>query len=126
LFDTFEGMTEPTTSDTSTTGESAVESWRASAAEGKRIHDWLFRPEVFSLDDTKERIERTSYPRERLHFVAGRVEDTIPSSAPDAVALLRLDTDWYESTRHELVHLYPRLVVGGALLIDDYGHWDGC
>ena len=37
---------------------------------------------------------------------------------------MRLDTDWYESTRHELTHLYPRLVVGGVLIIDDYGHWE--
>jgi O-methyltransferase len=39
--------------------------------------------------------------------------------------LLRLDTDWYESTRHELEHLYPRLVMGGVIIIDDYGHWKG-
>src|SRR5205085_2586157 len=67
----------------------------------------------------------SGYPAERLHFVAGRVEDTIPAQAPDRLALLRLDTDWYESTRHELEHLYPRLAEGGVLIIDDYGHWDG-
>jgi O-methyltransferase len=39
--------------------------------------------------------------------------------------LLRLDTDWYDSTRHELVHLFPRLSQGGVLIIDDYGHWKG-
>ena len=53
------------------------------------------------------------------------VEDTIPAAAPEALALLRLDTDWYESTRHELVHLYPRIATGGVLIIDDYGHWEG-
>jgi len=53
------------------------------------------------------------------------VENTIPSKAPDNIALLRLDTDWYESTRHELIHLYPRLSTGGILIIDDYGHWEG-
>ena len=41
------------------------------------------------------------------------------------IALLRLDTDWYESTRHELEHLYPRLAPGGVLIIDDYGAWQG-
>jgi O-methyltransferase len=126
LYDTFEGMTEPTPADRSTTGESAVESWRKSADAGKRIHDWFFRSDVFNLDDTKQRIEGTGYPRERLHIVVGPVEQTIPADAPDEISLLRLDTDWYESTRHELVHLYPRLQPGGALLIDDYGHWDGC
>jgi hypothetical protein len=44
---------------------------------------------------------------------------------PEQIAVLRLDTDFYESTRHELRHLYPRLVHGGVLIIDDYGHWAG-
>ena len=61
----------------------------------------------------------------RLHLVRGMVEDTIPADVPDQIAVLRLDTDWYESTRHELVHLYPRLASGGVLIIDDYGHWQG-
>ena len=58
-------------------------------------------------------------------FVVGPVESTLPATAPDQIALLRLDTDWYESTRHELNHLYPLLSVGGVLIIDDYGHWQG-
>src|SRR5437867_1862945 len=53
------------------------------------------------------------------------VEDTIPQHAPERIALLRLDTDWYESTKHELEHLYPRLAPHGVLIIDDYGHWVG-
>jgi hypothetical protein len=57
--------------------------------------------------------------------VPGRVEDTIPGEAPETISLLRLDTDWYESTRHELEHLYPRLSLGGVLVLDDYGHWRG-
>ena len=48
-----------------------------------------------------------------------------PAASPPSIALLRLDTDWYESTYHELVHLYPRLSVGGILIIDDYGYWQG-
>jgi hypothetical protein len=44
---------------------------------------------------------------------------------PAALALLRLDTDWYESTRHELQNLYPMLSTRGVLMIDDYGHWAG-
>ena len=67
----------------------------------------------------------TGYPAERVHFVKGTVEETLPGQAPDALALLRLDTDWYESTRHELEHLYPRLSPGGVLMLDDYGYWEG-
>ncbi|MFC7470447.1 TylF/MycF/NovP-related O-methyltransferase [Actinomadura keratinilytica] len=65
------------------------------------------------------------YPKERLHYVQGLVEKTVPAEAPEQISVLRLDTDWYASTRHELEHLYPRLVSGGVLLIDDYGYWQG-
>jgi O-methyltransferase len=60
-----------------------------------------------------------------VHLVKGKVEDTIPRTIPGPIALLRLDTDWYQSTKHELEHLYPLLQPGGVLLIDDYGHWQG-
>lgn len=70
-------------------------------------------------------LESTGYPLERMHFIKGKVEDTIPARIPDAIALLRLDTDWYSSTLHELRHLYPRLAKHGILIIDDYGHWQG-
>ena len=67
----------------------------------------------------------TSYPADRVHLIKGDVAATIPASAPVTIAVLRLDTDFYESTRHELTHLYPRLSSGGVLIIDDYGHWQG-
>lgn len=70
-------------------------------------------------------LKSTGYPPRHLYLLKGRVEDTIPDQAPDEIALLRLDTDWYESTAHELNHLYPRLGSGGVLIIDDYGHWQG-
>ena len=68
----------------------------------------------------------TGYPEQRLHFVPGLVEETIPAQVPEGISLLRLDTDYYASTKHELTHLYPRIAAGGVLLIDDYGHWAGC
>ena len=67
----------------------------------------------------------TGYPEEKIHYVEGKVEETLPGAAPEKIALLRLDTDWYESTRHELDVLYPLLSVGGVLIIDDYGDWQG-
>jgi hypothetical protein len=73
----------------------------------------------------KAAIASTRYPEGRVQFIKGRVEDTIPHRAPERISLLRLDTDWYESTRHELEHLYPRLVPGGVIVIDDYGCWQG-
>jgi hypothetical protein len=67
----------------------------------------------------------TGYPEDKLHFVEGEVETTIPAAAPEQISLLRLDTDWYRSTLHELNHLYPKLVRRGALIIDDYGAYEG-
>ncbi len=86
----------------------------------------MFGSEVLNEGVVRETIDSAGYPSERVHFVRGQVEDTVPEQAPERIALLRLDTDWYESTRHELLHLYPRLASGGVLIVDDYGHWDGC
>ena len=70
-------------------------------------------------------LTRTGYPAAQLHLVQGLVQDTIPAQTPDCIALLRLDTDYYDSTRHELEHLYPRLTRGGVLIVDDYGKLAG-
>ena len=78
-----------------------------------------------TLDDVKDGFSAVDYPGDRVHFVPGRVEDTVPEHAPEGIAILRLDTDWYESTKHELTHLYSRLAPGGVLIIDDYGTWHG-
>jgi hypothetical protein len=125
LYDTFEGMTEPTAADTSRFDGAASDIWQQASASGQRAFDYLFNPEMFRLDKVREVIHATGYPEARIHFVVGPVEETVPGTAPDEIALLRLDTDWYESTRHEMAHLYPRLSPGGVLIVDDYGHWEG-
>ncbi|MGH9122674.1 MAG: TylF/MycF/NovP-related O-methyltransferase, partial [Acidimicrobiales bacterium] len=58
-------------------------------------------------------------------FIAGMVEETLPASVPEEIALCRLDTDWYASTSHEMRCLFPRIAEGGVLLVDDYGHYKG-
>jgi O-methyltransferase len=125
LYDTFEGMTRPTEHDVSEHDPPALETW--TEAERRQAKAWAdyFDPESFNEEVVRETLVATGYPAERLHLVRGAVEETLPSSAPERLALLRLDTDWYESTLHELRHLYPRLADGGVLIIDDYGHWKG-
>jgi O-methyltransferase len=123
LFDTFEGMTEPTEHDQSQFDRPALETWRQAGDE--RPWGEVFGPETFNEQSVRETLLGTGYPAERLHFVRGSVEVTIPAGAPEMIALLRLDTDWYESTRHELEHLYPSVSDGGVLIVDDYGHWEG-
>ena len=78
-----------------------------------------------SLSDVQATMALSGYDPRRIHFVQGKVEDTLPAQAPERLALLRLDTDWYASTRHELEQLYPRLSPGGVLIVDDYGYWQG-
>lgn len=78
-----------------------------------------------SVEAVRDKVAATGYPLERVHCVKGLVQDTVPGAAPDEIALLRLDTDQYESTLHELRHLYPRVSPGGSVIIDDYGKLTG-
>jgi len=120
LFDTFSGMAAPTDADVTFNGQPAATLLAKTPVKaGKNV--WC----IASIEDVSTNLGTTAYPESRIHLIKGKVEDTIPGEAPDVIALLRLDTDWYESTRHEFEHLYPRLVSGGVLIIDDYGHWKG-
>jgi hypothetical protein len=118
-FDTFTGMTEPTREDVDLRGRAAARRPGGIKSLSDAVTYAIPEAEVFGL------LTSTGYDPGRIRLVAGPVEDTIPAHAPETIAVLRLDTDWYASTRHELVHLYPRLPVGGVLLIDDYGHFQG-
>jgi len=112
LFDTFSGMTPPSDVDVDYQGQQAHVILDAVRCEA-------------SQQEVEKAVFSTGFEREKIHFVPGRVEETIPDHAPASIALLRLDTDWYESTQHELRHLFPRLARGGVIIIDDYGHWRG-
>ena len=120
LFDTFTGMTAPTAEDRDHRGRPASTQF-AERADGDQSSHWCRA----GIRTVRANLALTGYPPERLHLVPGMVEETIPAQAPARIALLRLDTDWYVSTRHELDHLWPRLVSGGICIIDDYGHWSG-
>jgi hypothetical protein len=118
LFDTYTGMAAPGERDLPSPydGYAPRRKW-----ERKQRRGWAAVP----AHEVRANLESTGYPAERIHLVEGRVEETLPAGAPERLALLRLDTDWYESTRHELAVLFPRLVVGGVLIVDDYGHYAG-
>lgn len=116
LYDTFEGMSVPNAIDLSYKGESALKFYSEN-------EDYCNS----SLEEVKKNVQKIGYPNDKIHYVKGKVEDTIPSyGVSKEISLLRLDTDWYESTLHELIHLFPRLTTGGLIIIDDYGHWQGC
>jgi hypothetical protein len=113
-------MSEPDERDISFQGDVAIDQFQRDQIDAQ-TSDWCYTP----LDEVQSAMYSTGYDKSKIHFIKGKVEDTIPKSAPDQIAILRLDTDWYQSTRHELEHLYPRLVPGGILIIDDYGYWQG-
>ncbi|MDH5220489.1 MAG: TylF/MycF family methyltransferase [Betaproteobacteria bacterium] len=120
LFDTFEGMSPPTEHDVAIDGQSAsslLDTHKKTESDAV----WCYA----TLEQVRDAMAGTGYGPDKVKYVRGKVEDTIPGQAPPKIALLRLDTDWYESTRHELEHLFPRLVRGGVLIVDDYGHWKG-
>ena len=119
LYDTFEGMVEPGEKDVDHRGQHSGGMWKKHQTAG--VNEWCYSP----LEDVQQNMASTGYPVEKVHFIKGKVEDTIPVEVPEKIAVLRLDTDWYESTVHELEHLFPRMADRGVLLIDDYGHWKG-
>jgi O-methyltransferase len=109
LYDTFEGMPHATPED----GEGAEDALNKGSLAA-------------SLTDVREGMASTGYPASNIHYIKGMVEDTLPDNHPENIAILRLDTDWYRSTLAELKALCPLLVPGGAIIVDDYGHWQGC
>jgi O-methyltransferase len=121
LYDTYEGMSAPTEKDVNKDGYLADKMMKDANIEDQNSV-WCFA----DLEDVKNNMRNTGYPFSNISFVKGKVEDTIPNLKPDnKISLLRLDTDWYESTLHEMTHLYPLLASKGVLIIDDYGHWQG-
>ncbi len=121
LYDTFTGMTEPCILDhkVADSSDHALKKWRKN--QSAHHNSWCYAP----LDEVKMNMLSTSYPESNIIYIKGMVEDTIPQDITSEMALLRLDTDWYQSTKHELTHLFPLLSKKGVLIIDDYGHWAG-
>jgi O-methyltransferase len=115
LFDTFEGLNIPTEYDVRESGEVA------SQLDYKKFG----KDSQVKIDSVIQRINNTKYPKDKIIFHKGEVEKTLPKIIVDDIALLRLDTDWYESTKVEMEYLYPKLVHRGILIIDDYGIWKG-
>jgi O-methyltransferase len=123
MYDTYAGMTEATEVDVNAQGLSA--SRLLSEAKQFEKAELSLVLAFASLEDVQNNMRSTGYNWDSLRFVQGPVEQTLPAIMPDKISVLRIDTDWYKSTRHELEHLYPRLSPGGILIIDDYGCWQG-
>ncbi|MEM8553529.1 MAG: TylF/MycF/NovP-related O-methyltransferase [Pseudomonadota bacterium] len=121
LFDTFEGMTAPNGNDVDFQGNSAEDLMAGS--KGGRVAELV--KAAAGLDEVRANLETTGYNINAIRFVKGDVKDTLPITHTGQIALLRLDTDFYDSTLAEMQQLWPRLSRGGSFIIDDYGHWQG-
>lgn len=130
LFDTFTGLTRPgehdfTHSDATLyyqDNKGVINEWNNNYISDN-LNSWCYAP----LDFVQQRLQSTGYPVDRLHFVQGDVMNTLSDKTllPEKISILRLDTDWYESSRYELEQLYDRVVEGGIIIFDDYYHWNG-
>jgi hypothetical protein len=114
------GMSEPSDIDRDLNNQFAIDLLDNSEKNSSDV--WAYS----TLEETSNNILSVGYPIEKVHFIQGMVEETLPNNKIEKISLLRLDTDWYESTKMELEFLFPKLVSGGILIIDDYGHWKGC
>jgi O-methyltransferase len=120
LFDSWQGLPEP---DADLDGKSAVEYAGGARNGALRSVDRC----VASLEETRDLLEsKVLYPSSLIHYHAGWFQETVPHTEVGEIALLRLDGDWYESTRICLEHLYTNVVSGGVVVLDDYGLWAGC
>ena len=130
LYDTFTGLVEPSKYDY--TCENAkifkmnqsetYEYWKKQIISPD-INNWCYAP----LTKVQDNLYSTGYPVEKLNFIVGNTIETLKlnENIPEKIAILRLDTDWYESSKVELEQLYNNVVTGGLIIFDDYYHWDG-
>ena len=104
------------------TREDVHNMWKSQKITDK-INGWCYTP----LEKVQERLNSTGYPSKNLHYVIGDVMETLKdtNTIPEKIAILRLDTDWYESSKFELEQMYDNVVIGGVIIFDDYYQWHG-
>jgi hypothetical protein len=129
LYDTFAGMTEPTKEDYSIrdslmyhcTALQVQQEWEKQQRDDH--NEWCYG----SLEEVQKTLLDTGYPLDKIHFIKGDVLQTLQNAMniPNQIALLRMDTDWYESSKKEMEVLYPHVVNNGVVIMDDYYHWNG-
>jgi len=116
LYDTFEGMTRPTDKDVDYEGGRADDYMARYSDDGR----WCYADEA----EVQTLFQSRGFG-DLVRIVKGDVADTLRTDLPESISILRLDTNWYESTKQELEVLYPLVSPGGVLIVDDYGHWEG-
>jgi O-methyltransferase len=106
LYDTFHGLPPPTASD---------------GPDAQKYSGQL----IGCLDRVNEVLTLVGFPEERLVIREGLFKDSFKRALPQKVALLHLDADWYDGIFEALETFYPLMPVGGIVILDDFGHWEG-
>lgn len=123
LFDTFLGMTKPKENIDETMYLNKTSTEVFNESQIGEYNSWCYA----SLEEVKSNFTNAGLNIENIKFIKGDVEKTLDvlSNLPKNISVLRLDTDWYDSTKKELESLYNRLSINGVLIVDDYGYWNG-
>jgi O-methyltransferase len=95
------------------------------AADAGDVHHG-FESLAVSLEEVQANFRRYGMLDERVRFLKGWFKDTLPVAPIERLAVARLDGDMYESTMDALRALYPKLSLGGYLIVDDFGTVPGC
>lgn len=109
LFDSFEGLPKPTDDDPAEVQDYYFQGWNTGTAERAR-----------------EAMQRVGVDPRRLNICAGWFEDTFPQQKIDSIAVLHIDSDWYESVLRCLEAWFDKVAVGGVIILNDYNQWHGC
>jgi O-methyltransferase len=130
MYDTFAGLTEPGEHDFTCDNytnfkmnkDDVYNTWKSNKVNDK-LNNWCYVP----LEQVKNKLNSTGYDQSRLHYVIGDVMETLKDkkNIPEKLAILRLDTDWYTSSKYELEQMYENVVTGGVIIFDDYYLWNG-
>ena len=129
MFDTYTGLTKPGQYDYTLhdgvynmNNKQVIQKWESKKTD-KNTSKWCY----CSIKNVKNQVYKTQYPKDKLHFIKGDVMETLleEKNIPNKIKILRLDTDWYKSSKIELEKLYHKVVDGGIVILDDYFHWNG-
>jgi O-methyltransferase len=121
LYDTFSGMTQPQDMDIRTGSNLKAQEILSKVEKSDENKVWC----IADVNLVKKILSESNYPFHQYFFRIGDINNAKLADCPEQLALLRLDTDWYKSTKTSLELFYSRLTKFGVLIIDDYGHWEG-
>jgi O-methyltransferase len=118
-YDTFEGHPKPSRVDKDIWGQSQIQRFNQHKTSRR---GWA----KITLQKVRKNLTAMGVKSRNIHLVKGKIEETAAKTYPKKIALLRIDVDWFEPTSHSLKFFYPKLSKKGVLIVDDYGHYQGC